>query len=196
MSATLSNIHINMSHLLEQTIQRIDQANADDPKGGVEVLYSKRMLQTLHAFEPNASEPLTLACYAQHVCRWKLIRKDYPEGLTGYLTWRTDLAQLHASILRNAMVQSDYADDDIECASNIIQKRKLKTDPEAQTLEDVSCLVFLSHYFDAFAEKHADEKIIDIVQKTWGKMSDNGHTAALKINFSANQQLLINKALS
>ncbi|HIG79389.1 MAG TPA: DUF4202 family protein, partial [Cycloclasticus sp.] len=53
-----------------------------------------------------------------------------------------------------------------------------------------------SHYFDAFAEKHADEKIIDIVQKTWGKMSDNGHTAALKINFSANQQLLINKALS
>jgi hypothetical protein len=185
-----------MHNLLNQTLLLIDQANADDPKNGIEILYSQRMLQTLQAFKLNASEPLTLACYAQHVCRWKLVRKDYPEGLTGYLKWRSDLAKLHASILRDAMAQSGYADDDIERAASIIQKKRLKTDPEAQTLEDVSCLVFLTHYFDAFADKHADEKIISIVQKTWAKMSDNGHAAALKISFSAQHKSLIDKALS
>ncbi|PCI70014.1 MAG: hypothetical protein COB26_05595 [Piscirickettsiaceae bacterium] len=185
-----------MSTLLEQTLQSIDQANADDPKDGVEVLYSQRMLQTLRAFDPNASEPLTLACYAQHVCRWKLIRKDYPEGLAGYLTWRTDLAKLHAATLRNLMTLSGYSNTDIERASDIIQKKKLKKDADSQTLEDVSCLVFLNYYFGAFAKKHPEEKIIDIVRKTWGKMSDKGHVTALKINFSAKQQRLINKALS
>ncbi|PCI18624.1 MAG: hypothetical protein COB62_06580 [Piscirickettsiaceae bacterium] len=184
-----------MSNLLKKTLQLIDDANASDPNDGVEALYSQRMLQTLEAFEPNASDSLTLACYAQHVCRWKLIRKDYPAGLKGYLTWRTDLAKLHAVILRDAMAQSGYADSDIARAANIIQKKNIKADPETQILEDVSCLVFLSHYFDAFSVKHADEKIIDIVQKTWRKMSGTGHVAALKINFSAQQKILINKAL-
>ena len=182
--------------MLNKAIQLIDHANADDPKNGVEALYAKRMLETLQAFDQDASEALTLACYAQHVCRWKLVRKDYPEGLQGYLKWRTDLAKLHASVLQDAMTQSGYSDDDIKRASNIIQKRKLKTDPEAQTLEDVSCLVFLKHYFEAFAAKHSDERIIDIVQKTWAKMSDNGHASALKIDFPAHEKALIGKALS
>lgn len=185
-----------MSHRLEQTIQRINQANADDPNGGVEDLYSKRMLQTLQSFEPRASEALTLACYAQHVCRWKLVRKDYPAGLTGYLKWRTDLAKLHAEILAEVMQESGYNEADVERASNIIQKRKLKTDPEAQTLEDVSCLVFLNHYFDAFAGKHSEEKIIDIVQKTWAKMSDKGHQAALSLTLPQHLQTLVGKALA
>ncbi|HIF17772.1 MAG TPA: DUF4202 domain-containing protein [Cycloclasticus sp.] len=185
-----------MNHRLKQTLQLIDQANAGDPKDGVEALYSQRMLETLHTFNPHASEPLTLACYAQHVCRWKLIRKDYPAGLTGYLTWRTDLAKLHANILAEAMQESSYSEDDIERAGNIIQKKKLKTDPEAQTLEDVSCLVFLNYYLDAFASKHAEEKIIDIVQKTWGKMSDKGHQSALALTLPPHLQNLVGKALA
>lgn len=182
--------------MLKKTLQLIYIANADDPKDGVEALYATRMLETLQAFDSNASDPLTLACYAQHVCRWKLLRKDYPEGLEGYLKWRTDLAKLHASILKDAMTQSAYSDADIKRASSIIQKRKLKTDPDAQTLEDVSCLVFLNHYFEEFTAKHSDERIIDIVQKTWAKMSDNGHAAALKINFGEKESRLIGKALS
>jgi len=187
---------MTMSSTLEKTLQLIDNANADDPKNGVEILYSKRMLATLQTFDSEASEPLTLACYAQHVCRWKLIRKDYPQGLDGYLKWRTDLAKLHAKVLREAMEQSDYTDEDVKRAASIIQKRKLKADPEAQTMEDVSCLVFLNHYFDAFAAKHADEKIIDIVQKTWGKMSEKGHQAALKLELAPHLQALVAKALA
>lgn len=185
-----------MSTLLNTALQLIDQANASDPKDGVEKLYSQRMLETLQAFEENASDPLTLACYAQHVCRWKLIRKDYPEGLTGYLTWRTDLAKLHASILADIMQTSGYASEDIEQASRIIQKKKLKKDPAAQAMEDVSCLVFLNYYFAPFVEKHSEEKIIDIVQKTWAKMSDKGHQAALNLSLEPKLQALVGKALS
>ncbi|KXJ42570.1 MAG: DUF4202 domain-containing protein [Cycloclasticus sp.] len=185
-----------MPSKLEMTLQLIDKANASDPKNGAEILYSQRMLTTLHAFEVDASEPLTLACYAQHVCRWKLARKDYPTGLNGYLTWRTELAKLHAGILADAMRVSGYADDDIERASNIIQKKRLKKDPDAQTLEDVSCLVFLSYYFDSFASKHSDEKVIDIVQKTWAKMSDKAHQSALSLDLPTHLQRLVEKALS
>ena len=185
-----------MTPKLENTLQLIDQANMADPTNGSEILYSQRMLKTLQQFDKSASEPLTLACYAQHVCRWKLVRKDYPAGLTGYLKWRTDLAKLHANILAEAMQKSGYDDLAIERASNIIQKKRLKKDPDAQTLEDVSCLVFLTHYFEPFSLKHSDEKIVDIVQKTWGKMSANGHAAALKVDFPSQQKSLIDKALN
>lgn len=192
-----------MTNKLEQTLRLIDKANESDPKKvleqgksiGVETLYAKRMLSTLQSFDRQASDSLTLACYAQHVCRWKIARKTYPEGLNGYLKWRSDLAKLHASILAEAMHETAYAEQDIERARHIIQKKKLKTDAESQTLEDVSCLVFLSYYFEAFAEKHADEKIIDIVQKTWAKMSDKGHQAALKLTLAPGLQTLVAKAL-
>jgi len=193
-----------MPNKLQSCITLIDQANQDDPKqtlvDGIsinnEVLYSQRMLSTLQGFINEASAPLTLACYAQHVCRWKSSRQDYPAGLEGYLKWRTDLAKLHASTLAEAMQASDYSADDIKRAKHIIQKRKLKSDEESQALEDVSCLVFLNYYFAPFADKHSDEKIIDIVQKTWAKMSDNGHQAALKLSLEPKLQSLVEKALS
>ena len=193
-----------MSEKLQKCLSLIDQANNDDPKQTLingelinnETLYSQRMFNTLQAFVNDASEPLTLACYAQHVCRWKSSRRDYPEGLEGYLKWRTDLAKLHASTLAEAMQVAEYSVEEIKRAKHIIQKRKLKADSEVQTLEDVSCLVFLNYYFGPFASKHSDEKIIDIVQKTWAKMSDNGHQAALKLSLEPKLQVLVEKALS
>lgn len=188
---------------LNAVITLIDGENADDPfqtvvNGslvGTEILYAQRMFNTLNALVESPSEPLTLACYAQHVCRWRLVRKDYPEGLAGYRTWRTDSAKLHATILSKNMLKVGYSHDEVTRASHIIQKRKLKSDAETQTLEDVSCLVFLSYYFDAFAQKHSEERIIDIVQKTWGKMSEKGHAAALALTLPSHLQLLVNKAL-
>ena len=60
----------------------------------------------------------------------------------------------------------------------------------------MSCLVFLNHYFDAFANKHSEEKIIDIVQKTWGKMSDKGRQAALALTLPPHLEKLVAKALA
>jgi len=57
------------------------------------------------------------------------------------------------------------------------------------------CLVFLDYYFDDFSEKHSDEKVIDILQKTWRKMSDKGHEAALHLNYSDKNLILVKKAI-
>ncbi|ORU90869.1 MAG: hypothetical protein A6F71_07935 [Cycloclasticus sp. symbiont of Poecilosclerida sp. M] len=185
-----------MNNALDKTIQLIDDANAGDPCNGAEKLYSKRMLETLKVFDNTASEPLTLACYAQHVCRWKLVRKDYPEGLDGYLRWRTELAKLHAKILGEAMKKVGYDANSIKRAQHIIQKRKLKTDPESQILEDVSCLVFLQHYLDPFVKKHPEDKLIDIIKKTWVKMSEKGQQVALQAELPEHLSALVKKALN
>ncbi|MDX1747999.1 MAG: DUF4202 family protein, partial [Halobacteriales archaeon] len=76
-----------------------------------------------------------------------------------------------------------------------IRKQGLKRDPEVQTLEDVACLVFLEHYLDDFAEEHDDEKLVDILQKTWRKMSDRGHEAALEVKLGERAQTLVERAL-
>ncbi len=193
-----------MDNKLQQCMKLIDQANSADPKTtrvsnelvSNEVLYSQRMLLTLNAFDLTASDALVLACYAQHVCRWTLARADFPAGLEGYLTWRKELAKSHAKILGDIMVRGGYADDIVSRAQHIIQKRKLKSDAGSQTLEDVSCLVFLSYYFEAFAAKHTEQRIVDIVQKTWAKMSEKGHQAALELTLLPHLQALVSKALS
>jgi hypothetical protein len=56
-------------------------------------------------------------------------------------------------------------------------------------------LVFLEFYFDAFSEKYTDEKLIDVLQKTWKKMSKTGHEAALKLPLSNNALRLVKTAL-
>ncbi len=77
-----------------------------------------------------------------------------------------------------------------------MQKRGLRRDPETQTLEDVICLVFVLYYLDDFARKHDEAKLIDIIQKTWAKMSDAGHQAALAATLPDHLATLIKKALS
>ena len=68
-------------------------------------------------------------------------------------------------------------------------------DAESQQLEDVVCLVFLEHHFADFAERHAEEKVVDIVRKTWIKMSPAGHEAALALDLPAEARSLIETAL-
>ena len=71
----------------------------------------------------------------------------------------------------------------------------MKKDAETQLMEDVICLVFLEYYLEPFVEKHDDEKLKNIILKTWNKMSDKGHQEALKINYSASNLQLIKDAL-
>ncbi len=78
----------------------------------------------------------------------------------------------------------------------LVQKRQIKRNPETQTLEDVICVVFLKYYFTDFEAKHNEEKIIDIVQKTWKKMSEKGQRSALTIDFPENILTILKKSLA
>jgi hypothetical protein len=63
-------------------------------------------------------------------------------------------------------------------------------------MEDAVCLVFLEFEFDAFLEKHPDEdKAVEILEKTWKKMSPRGREAALTLSLSPRAQKLVAAAI-
>jgi len=79
---------------------------------------------------------------------------------------------------------------------SLVKKERIKHDAEAQTLEDVTCLVFLEFEFAAFAPKHEEAKLVDILRKTWPKMSLAGQSAALGLKLPQQLRLLVEKALT
>lgn len=186
-----------------KAIALIDAANSRDPnleyEGGQqrpkELLYAERMTAYLKEFQPDASEHLRLAARGQHIERWTSPRSAYAEGRTGYKKWRAELGLFHAKRVGELMRDAGYAEEDIKRAQYLVQKRGLGRDPETQSLEDVICLVFIRFYLEEFAAKHDEPKLIDIIQKTWGKMSERGRSAALRIPLSDAMQTLVGKAL-
>jgi hypothetical protein len=127
--------------------------------------------------------------------RWRIPRETFPKDRTGYIRWRTTLYDFHADRAAEVLREVGYDDATIERVRSLIRKQNLKTDLEAQTLEDVICLVFLENYFADFARDHDEEKLIKILRKTWRKMSDRGHAAAMKLDLGPRELELIGKAL-
>lgn len=187
-----------------KTLALIDAANRQDPNlesDGAELrpkelLYSQRMSECLEEFAPEASEHLRIAARGQHIERWTSPRSAYPEGRTGYKQWRAELGLFHAKRVGELMKEAGYGEEDVKRTQYLVQKRGLGRDPETQCLEDVVCLVFIRHYLDDFASKHDEDKLIDIIRKTWAKMSEKGHAAALQIPLSGAIKNLVGKALS
>ena len=189
---------------LDKLLAQIDILNLQDPhtinteEYGLitkEVLYSKRMQKRLQRFIEDANEHLVIAAYCQHVKRWAIPRSDYPMDKAGYKKWRSDLGLFHANTTADTMRQFAYSEEDIERVKYLLQKKGLKRDADTQTLEDVICLVFLEFYLDDFAKKHDDDKLVDIIKKTWRKMSDDGHSAALSLPLAPHLLALVKKAL-
>ena len=193
-----------MNSKFEEAIRLIDARNSEDPNKETdngksvpkELLYSRRMSQHLAEFDPDAPEELKIAARAQHICRWKVDRSEYPSTRVGYLKWRNDLKKLHASLTAEILEEVGYNEELIERVKFLIQKKKIKRDEDSQTLEDVICLVFLEYYLKDFAAKHDDEKIVDIIKKTWEKMSEKGHKAALQLPLDARSKTLVQQALA
>lgn len=189
---------------LQATLAAFDTANQQDPNhetvNGQQVpkewIYGQRMSARLADFQPDASVTLQLAVRAQHICRWKIPRSDYPMDRQGYKRWRSDLAQFHGETAASIMQSQGYDEEAIQRVRDLLLKRGLKRDDEVQTLEDVACLVFLEYYLEEFAAKHDEEKLIDIIRKTWNKMSIKGHEAALRLPLSDTMLQLVTKALT
>ncbi|MCB9383917.1 MAG: DUF4202 domain-containing protein [Bryobacterales bacterium] len=184
-----------MQSRFERAIEKIDAYNANDPRHK-ERLYSERMSTWLMKLEPVASEPLRLAARAQHIGRWTTPRGNYPMDRRGYKQWREELADFHAETTAKILRETGYGEEEITRVRSLLKKKNLKTDPECQTLEDVICLVFLEYEFADFATKHREEKVIRILQRTWLKMSERGHKAALGLQLPPELARLVQKALA
>ena len=183
--------------------QHFDEANTQDPNTEIfegttypkEVLYGIRMTERLNEFDPTASEALRLTARCQHICRWEIPRESYEMNREGYLRWRQELKKFHAKKAASILEDVGYDDETIDNVKFLLEKKQLKKNEETQSLEDVICLVFLEFYFEPFAHKHPEDKTIDILQKTWRKMSIKGQEAALKLPLSKFSLDLITKAL-
>lgn len=195
---------------LEKAIKLIDAANSEDPnivkdENGKEcpkeLLYSQRMTDMLSRYKDEADDVAKISMRGQHILRWTSDRKSFPMDRQGYLQWRTQLYKFHANTTADIMQQVGYDEDSIERVRKAVGKRGIKVNPDTQLLEDVTDLVFIEHYMLAFAEKHPEydeDKWLDIIRKTWQKMSESGQQFALSGKIKLPEALvpLIQKALT
>ena len=197
---------LQASERFERAVSAIDAFNAGDPNRMVvngeslakELYYGRRMSHWLDRLEKEPSEALRLAVRAQHIGRWTSPRADYPLGKAGYYRWRRALAAFHAEKAGEILAAAGYDAATVARVGQLLRKENLKTDAEAQALEDAACLVFLENFFADFSRRYDDAKVIDILRKTWVKMSDQGHAAALQLAgaLPADRRRLIEAALA
>ncbi|KAI4161169.1 MAG: hypothetical protein L6R39_000129 [Caloplaca ligustica] len=187
----------------ETAVRLIDEAHAQDPNTvhsdgkpiAYELFYSNKMSDYLDKCDTNASETLRLAVRAQHLRRWEVPRSSYAMNKIGYHSWRTYLKKRQAELAAQICLDSGYSSEDADRVAALVRKENLKQDAETQTLEDVACLVFLDDQLETFEKEHDEAKIINILRKTWGKMSEKGHDFALGISMSDRARELVVKAL-
>ncbi len=180
----------------DHAIALIDAENALDPNGG-SVLYGQRMTRWIERLDPQASEALRLAGRAQHIRRWDIPRDSYPDGRAGYHAWRKRLYEHHAQVAGRLLATAGYDAATIAAVGEMLRKTRIKLDPDAQTLEDAAALVFLEFEFADFrARKDYDApKWINILRRTWAKMSANGQGFAMRLPLDAESLALVRAAV-
>lgn len=156
---------------------------------------AERLAAWVQRLEPQASEALVLASHCQHLRRWELPRSEFEPGRIGYLTWRKALARFHADQAAQVLRGLGYEETLVLAVRQINLKQGMQSNPDVQTMEDALCLSFLEHELAEFATKHPDDKLCDIIRKTWGKMSERARQLALQLPLPERAGLLVQQAL-
>jgi hypothetical protein len=113
----------------------------------------------------------------------------------GYLRWRSDLKQFHAGKSAEILRAVGYDEETISRVSSLNLKKLLGRDPDCQVLEDGLCLVTLQYQLADLIAKTEPAKMIEILRKTWKKMSPAAHAQALQLPFSETERRVIEEAL-
>lgn len=183
-------------------IEAIDRANADDPTtivvDGVErakeQAHAELMTTWVTRLDPAAGEQQLLAARAHHLRRWTLPRDAYPAGRAGYLRWRAEQKRRHAEDVGAILRDCGYADDEIERVQCVIAKKGLGTDAAVQVHEDALCLVFLETQLGQLVSRLGEEKSVEVLRKTLGKMSEEGRRAVGRLPLSPDGLELVARA--
>ena len=185
-------------------LRRFDEGNAQDPNSEIvggkrrprELVYAEWLTHWVLRLCPDASEPLRLAARCQHLCRWMLPRDSYPKTRAGYLQWREALKKFHAQKAGEILREVGCDPATIERVQELNLKKGFPQDAEGRVLEDALCLVFLEHQFEELAGKIPEDKMLEVVRKTWNKMTPPGRAAALGLSYTAKAKALLERALS
>lgn len=182
----------------------IDAAHAADPKRtadgqAAELVYADRIEAWVARLVPDAMPLLRLAARCQHLERWSVPRATFPEGKAGYLKWRQSLYRIQADRAKALLLQAGVSAAEADEAATWVSKTALKINPGTQALEDAACLVFLENEIADFAAQHADypeAKFVDILRKTWKKMSPAAQSAALGLSLPPGIAALVRAAVA
>jgi tRNAThr (cytosine32-N3)-methyltransferase len=181
----------------------IDTAHAADPvqRDGrpSEAVYADHLETWFRRLMPGASAVLGLAARAQHLERWVIARDTYPRDRPGYFAWRKAVQVRQGKRVRELLEGKGIDPEDIEQVATLVAKAAPRGDAAGQALEDAACLVFLESELAAFAATHGDytrEKFIDIIKRTWAKMSPGGREMALGITLDVDLAALVREAVT
>lgn len=164
----------------------IDSAHGADPSKAAdgraaELSYADRMEAWVARIVPEAHPVLRLAARCQHLERWQVPRSSFPQGKAGYLAWRRSLYLRQSERARQILAAAGVSDAECAEAATWVSKSGLKANPGTQALEDAAVLVFLEGEIEAFAAQHSEyprAKFVDILRKTWHKMSPRAQELA------------------
>lgn len=188
----------------DAAVAAIDAANAEDPNvvvvRGVEeplaLAHGRLAAGWIERLVPDADDALRLAARAHHLRRWELARTSYPAGRAGYLRWRRDQKQRHATDVAAILAAAGYDATAIERVQALIRRDHLATDPEAQAVEDAACLVFLETQLTSTADRLEHEHMLDVIRKTARKMSPAGLALVTDVPLTDAERALLAEALS
>ncbi len=188
----------------ERAIAAIDAANAADPniidvrgqERPKELAHAELMGEWLDRLDPAADDAQRLAARAHHLRRWSLPRSSYPDGRASYLRWRTALRKQHAREVAEILEAVGYDHPTIARVQAIVGKEGLGRDPDVQTHEDALCLVFLETQLAALVEDLDEDKMLDVIRKTAGKMSEAALAHVAELPMRDGDRALVARALS
>jgi len=182
----------------------IDAAHATDPRPGTdgrpaELGYADRMEAWVARLVPGAPPLLRLAARCQHLERWTVPRESFPPGKAAYLAWRRSLYVKQAERGRELLLAAGVPAAEAAELATWVSKTGLRTNAGTQALEDAAVLVFLESEIAAFAAQHADypaDKFVDILRKTWRKLSPAAQTLATGLDLPPAIAALVAEALA
>jgi tRNAThr (cytosine32-N3)-methyltransferase len=180
----------------------IDQAHAADPSRTAdgrpaELAYADNIEKWVVRIVAEAPPLVRLAARCQHLERWSVPRGSFPLGRAGYLAWRRSLYTKQAERALALLVAGGVSPAEAADAATWVSKTGLKTNPGTQALEDAAVLVFLESEIEAFAAQHREyprEKFVDILRKTWRKMSPRAQDLARGLDLPAPIGALVREA--
>jgi hypothetical protein len=189
--------------LVARAAAAIDEAHAADPErtGGrpAELVYGERVAAWAARLVPVPGAALRLAARAQHLERWAIPRASFPAGRAGYFRWRKAVQERQGRRAREILAGAGCDAALAGRVAALVAKAVPPGDAEGQALEDAACLVFLEAELARFAAAHADyprAKLVDILRKTWAKMSPRARELAAAIPLPDELAAIVREAVA
>lgn len=182
----------------------IDFANSEDPtliwsrgeRLPLAMVHGQLAAEWITRLVDEPDEALLLAARAHHLRRWEVPRASYPEGRAGYLRWRKDQKDRHATEIADILLAVGYDEATIHRVQTLIRRQRIDVESGTQWVEDAACLVFLETQLAEVSEQLDREHLTSVIQKTAAKMSERALALVPEVPMSDQARQILTTALA